>query len=386
MNKNPKVQRPFSLARFVRNLVLVVVTIVVYVYGWRTTEIDLKTLVQDAGDIKPLVSDLLRPEFFTRQKQSLRLAVEYPIPCPADFVAKPATYKGASMTVEPACGAADVITLTVRNARPNTRALVKWHFPIGNDVVVTQAETDTEGNLRLRIPRPKPSIGGEEGINAVEVTLEWAEGPMQISDTLKTVLDKMVETIFLALMATTFGVIFAMPVSFFGARNLMMTTPWGAITYYVVRLIFNILRSVETLIWAVIFVVWVGIGPFAGVLALTIHSVAALAKLYSEAIESIDPGPIEAITATGATRLQTIIYAVVPQVIPPFIAFTIYRWDINVRMSTVVGLVGGGGIGYILIQYINLLQYRRAAVAMWAIVVVVSAMDYLSGYVREKIV
>ena len=116
------------------------------------------------------------------------------------------------------------------------------------------------------------------------------------------------------------------------------------------------------------------------------HSVAALGKLYSEQIESIEPGPIEAIAATGASALQVVRYAVVPQVIPPFIAFTIYRWDTNVRMSTVIGFVGGGGIGFILQQYINLLQYRQAATAVWAIALVVAALDYLSAVVRERVV
>jgi len=92
---------------------------------------------------------------------------------------------------------------------------------------------------------------------------------------------------------------------------------------------------------------------FAGIIALTVHSITALGKLYSEAIESIDPGQIEAVQATGATQLQTIMYAVVPQMIPPFVSFSIYRWDINVRMSTVIGLVGGGGIGFLLTQYIR---------------------------------
>ncbi len=382
----PSIQRPFSPVRFVRNLAVAILAVVVYVYGWQVTEINLQTLVQGVGDIRPLVEDLLNPQVFERDKQVVRLRVPFPIPCPPDYVPQPATYKGARMDIEPACGEAEEVVVTLRNGRPNTLARVRWGFPIGTDQIVTQAATDDQGNLRVRFQRPEPALGGLEGEHRVEITMEWEEGPLRISDTLKTVVDKMVETVFLALMATTFGVIFALPVSFLGARNLMTTTLWGTVTYYLVRLVFNILRSVETLIWAVIFVVWVGIGPFAGVMALTVHSIAALAKLYSEAIESIDPGPIEAITATGASRLQTVIYAVIPQVIPPFIAFTIYRWDINVRMSTVVGLVGGGGIGYILIQYINLLQYRQAAVAMWAIVIVVSAMDYLSGYIRERVV
>jgi phosphonate transport system permease protein len=160
----------------------------------------------------------------------------------------------------------------------------------------------------------------------------------------------------------------------------------GMAVYYLVRTLFNVGRSIEVLILAVIMAVVVGIGPFAGVMAIVLHSIGANGKLYSEAIESIDPGPLEAITATGASRLQTILYGVVPQVIPQFLAFTIYRWDIDVRMSTVIGLVGGGGIGFLLIQYINLLQWSQAATAIWLIAIVVMAMDYTSAAIRERIV
>jgi phosphonate transport system permease protein len=151
-------------------------------------------------------------------------------------------------------------------------------------------------------------------------------------------------------------------------------------------MLFNVLRSIETLILAVVMAVVVGLGPFAGVMAIVIHSIGAMGKLYSESIESIDPGPIEAITATGANRLQVILYAVLPQVVPQFLSFTMYRWDINVRLSTVIGLVGGGGIGFILIQYINLLQWSQAGTALWLIGIVVIAMDYASAIIREKLI
>jgi phosphonate ABC transporter permease subunit PhnE len=162
--------------------------------------------------------------------------------------------------------------------------------------------------------------------------------------------------------------------------------PVGLIIYYVTRTILNALRSIESLIMVIVFVVWVGIGPFAGVLALSLHTIAALAKLYSEQVESILSGPVEAIKATGANRLQTIIYGVVPQIIPPYISFTMYRWDINVRMSTIIGFAGGGGIGFLLIQNINLLNYRAASAQMIAIAIVVASMDYLSSRMREKVV
>jgi phosphonate ABC transporter permease subunit PhnE len=162
--------------------------------------------------------------------------------------------------------------------------------------------------------------------------------------------------------------------------------PVGSVVYNITRTVLNILRSIEPLIMGLVFVSWVGIGPFAGLLALTLHSIASLGKLYSEQIENIDPGPIEAIQATGANRLQTIVYAVVPQIVPPYIAFTMYRWDINVRMSTIIGFVGGGGIGFLLQQQINLLRYRDAGVAVLAIAVVVSLLDYASAVVRERLV
>ncbi|MEW6717066.1 MAG: ABC transporter permease subunit [Chloroflexota bacterium] len=162
--------------------------------------------------------------------------------------------------------------------------------------------------------------------------------------------------------------------------------PIGAVVYFIIRTILNATRSVEPLVMVIVFVVWVGIGPFAGALALALHTIAALAKLYSEQVESILPGPLEAITATGANRLQTIAYAVIPQIIPPYISFTMYRWDINVRMSTIIGFAGGGGIGFLLQQNINLLDYRGASVQMLAIAIVVATMDYVSSVIRERYV
>ncbi len=162
--------------------------------------------------------------------------------------------------------------------------------------------------------------------------------------------------------------------------------PIGMVIYTVTRTFLNGLRSVEALVMAIVFVIAVGIGPFAGVMALGLHTIVSLAKLYSEQVESIASGPLEAIQATGANRLQTIVYAVIPQIVPPYISYTMYRWDINVRMSTIIGFVGGGGIGFLLQQNINLLNYRGASAQMLAIAVVVSLMDYISSELRERVV
>jgi phosphonate transport system permease protein len=121
-------------------------------------------------------------------------------------------------------------------------------------------------------------------------------------------------------------------------------------------------------------------------MALTIHSVAALGKLYSEQVENIEFGPIEAIRTTGASWLQIVMYAVLPQVVPPFLAFTIYRWDINVRMSTILGFVGGGGIGFLIVQWQRLSQWRAIGAAFWSIMLIVAILDYVSAKARERLV
>ncbi len=188
---------------------------------------------------------------------------------------------------------------------------------------------------------------------------------------------------FLAKAALVGGILSGVGGALAGTRAIF---PVGLTVYNVTRTILNALRSIEPLIMGIVFVIWVGVGPFAGVLALTLHGIAALGKLYSEQTENIDPGPLEAIQATGANRLQTIVYGVVPQIIPPYIAFTMYRWDINVRMSTIIGFVGGGGIGFLLQQQINLLRYQDAGVAVLAIAIVVSVLDYASATIRERMV
>lgn len=196
----------------------------------------------------------------------------------------------------------------------------------------------------------------------------------------------LVQTVFLAFMATAFAIPVAFVLSFLAARNLTRTSLALRTTYGLTRAAMNFTRAVEPLVWALIFISWVGIGPFAGVLALWVHSVAALVKLYSEQIESIDPGPLEAITATGASYLQVLRYGVVPQVLPPFLSFTIYRWDINVRMSTIIGFVGGGGIGYILKPRVDLGHWGEVGTLVLLIAGAVWLMDLLSARLRERLV
>ncbi len=119
---------------------------------------------------------------------------------------------------------------------------------------------------------------------------------------------------------------------------------------------------------------------------MAITTFALLGKLFSEAIENIDEGPLEAVTATGATRLQAILYAIVPQIVPPFVSYAIYQWDINIRIATIIGFAGGGGIGLLLNTYFGQLQYHKAGTVVLLIVLVVAAMDFASAKIRQKLV
>ncbi|WP_206611177.1 phosphonate ABC transporter, permease protein PhnE [Halobacteriovorax sp. HLS] len=194
-----------------------------------------------------------------------------------------------------------------------------------------------------------------------------------------------VETIYMAFIATAVALPVAFLLAFFAARNLMKNSKFTLAIYSVVRFFLNVSRSIEPLVWAIIFSVWVGIGPFAGMLALSLHSISSLSKLYSEQIENISNGPIEAMTATGAHPIQVIWYGVVPQIVLPYLSFTIYRWDINVRMATVIGLVGGGGIGTMLMQYQGLAKWNEVGLLVIIIAAIVWIMDYLSSKIREAI-
>ena len=362
--------------------VLLVVAII-YSYGWNVTRIDVGQLITKVYLVRPLVRDLVRPDVlrWTPRLQTASASLNFTAegaPAPGPSVQTGPRVVLSSEVVKPG----SPLVIRGEGLAPSRPAAIYWKDQSGATAKALDLRTDAQGAFVVQLT--VPDLIGEHHQIVVEVTLEGRQ--LRPSEAVTLVSSRLVETLFLALMGTTIAVIFAVPLSFLGAKNLMTRNPAGTAIYYVVRTIFNITRSVEPLIMATVFAVWVGIGPFAGVLALALHSVASLGKLYSEQIESIDPGPIEAITATGASPLQVVRYAVVPQIIPPFIAFTVYRWDINVRMSTVIGMVGGGGVGFLLIQYINQLLWREAATAVWGITVVVAAMDYASAWIRERVV
>lgn len=196
---------------------------------------------------------------------------------------------------------------------------------------------------------------------------------------------KIIESIFIAFMATAVSTPIAFVLSFLSARNIMGRTAGGIAVYSILRILFNVSRSIEPILWAIIFSIWVSFGPFAGMLALMIHSIASLAKQYSEIVEGIDDGPVEGIEATGANRLQTVWFAVVPQIVLPYISYTIYRWDTNLRMATILGFVGGGGIGTMLMEYQGQSRWPQVGTIIVVMAFVVWVMDAFSSHVRSAI-
>ncbi len=532
--------------------------LLIFILGWNITEIDLPKAVAEYKDTQIILRKLIWPweAAFEFEVISVEATAKVQAPCPAGDVGPPENQPtpGESWTiVSPTCGELSVLamsgeftlgtelTISGGGFTPDSEVEIFWKNPIGNpfrprgvgDTIIPINENG-EFVTNLNIPQaiiPDTAVGAQ--VHTVVIREETAViFTWRLSREMKLALEGMLETIMLGLMATFFGIIFAVPFSFLAARNLMsniVTTissvtgglllavaglllaylvtgqissllgglsenplpiafialvlvvslgflGWrlgsqglaaiderapallsrimtavlfgligaaigyalglffsrgiraiilpdevaalteiryavagagilgvlsfiyayrinfdgevriGMIIYAIVRTVMNIVRAIEPLIWALVGIIWVGPGPFAGMIALTLHTIAALGKLYSESIESIDPGPLEAIQATGGDRLQTIIYAVIPQVLPPFISFTIYRWDINVRLSTVIGLVGGGGIGFILIQWIRQFQYEAAGLAVWLIAITVSVLDYVSSEIRAKFV
>jgi phosphonate transport system permease protein len=189
------------------------------------------------------------------------------------------------------------------------------------------------------------------------------------------------QTLQIAVVGTAAGAVLALPVAFAAART---TAPAWA--FYWTRSTLNVFRAMDTLVYALFFVAAVGLGPFPGVLAVVVYTATVLAKLYSEAIEAMDPLPVEAVEAVGATRLQVLRWGVVPQLVPHFLSFTLYRFETNIRAAAVLGFVGAGGIGFYIQTYLRLLNYPAASTVLLVLVVMVMVVDFASSRLRARLV
>jgi phosphonate ABC transporter permease subunit PhnE len=307
--------------------------LILYVIAWNVTDVKLNRLVERFGAARSVATNLLNPDMVTisinGEDQICAWSCLY-------------TYARDKMADRPPAGLIRVSdNLLDILGRTKLVTAPSWQVGLGLAVAGSKVNTFVAGSL--------------------------------------------IETIAMGLMASIFSTIIAIPISFLAARNIMSRVRGGTTIYYGTRGILNFVRAIDTIVWGLVVIVWVGLGTFAGVIALTIHSVAALGKLFSEEIEHIDPGPVEAVTATGANLIQTIRFAVIPQIIPAFLSYSLLRWDINMRSATVIGFVAGGGIGFFVIETVRMGGYQQYATALWAVAVVIILVDFISAKWRENL-
>ncbi len=219
-----------------------------------------------------------------------------------------------------------------------------------------------------------------------------ADAPAQIGDlgrrmfppdwaALGGLVEPLIQTVNIATLGTALAILLSLPIAFLAARN----TTFNAATFWLGRFIMVVSRSVDSLIWALIFIIVVGPGSLAGVLAIAVRSIGFVSKLVAEGIEEIDRGQVEAVAATGASRLQVLLYAIAPQIRPVFAGVALYRWDINIRESTVLGIVGAGGIGFVLNEAILGLEWDRVGTILVVILAVVVVSEASSAWLRTRL-
>jgi phosphonate transport system permease protein len=226
----------------------------------------------------------------------------------------------------------------------------------------------------------------EQGINVIKGVLNALVRPntewlFELDSSKTSIPFLMLETISMAFLGTIAGAVLAIPFAFVASRNI--TGDWGS---YGGSLLVTVIRSFPVLILGLMFIKVAGPGPFAGVLTISISSIGMITKLYIESIEDIDKGILDALDATGATTIQKIRYGIIPQLTANFISVAIYRFEINVKNATILGLVGAGGIGATLIFAMGAYRWTDAAACLWGIVVVVLAVEFFSTKIRHKLI
>ncbi|MCP5156176.1 MAG: phosphonate ABC transporter, permease protein PhnE [Ectothiorhodospiraceae bacterium] len=192
-----------------------------------------------------------------------------------------------------------------------------------------------------------------------------------------------VETLMIACLGTLLGVVICVPAAWFGALNI---TPYKPVTYPLARLMMTLSRSIHEIVWALFFVAVVGLGPLAGIFAIAVRSVGFIAKMSAEAIEDIDHGPVEAIRAVGGNGFQVMLYAILPQVLPQVLGVIIFEWEINIRRSAILGLVGAGGLGLVFFRQLNTFNFAGVTAVIIAILALILLGEVLSYFARKAVI
>ncbi len=358
-----------------------------YAISVRKTDIDVSTFVTGIPSGLELIRDFVTPDVFVHESVRSSAEFTFPVPCGAASLAV-LPDRGPRVVPQVPCAAVgDEIVVEGVDLRPDSKVKLFWILQDKPDQRLHAASVtvDKAGYFQTEI-EVRPLVAADAGAaSKLRAEISFEEGGIHPSPALRETVDATVLTLFMALIATSLAAVVAVPISFLGASNIMRRGRMARAIYQTTRLFLNITRTFEPLVLATIFGLWVGFGPFAGVLALTVFTIGSLGKMFSEAVESIDPGPVEAVAATGASYMEQVLYAVVPQIMPGYTSYTVYHWDINVRISTIIGFVGGGGIGHLLNQRLKMFAYHQAGTALWAIVLVVWLLDFFSAEIRKRV-
>ena len=192
-----------------------------------------------------------------------------------------------------------------------------------------------------------------------------------------------IETFMISCLGTLLGVIICVPATWFGARNI---TPFKPITYPIGRLLMSISRSIHEIVWALFFVAVLGLGALPGIFAIAVRSVGFIAKMSAEAIENVELGPVDAIRATGANNFQVLIFAILPQVLPQVLGIIFFEWEINIRRSAILGLVGAGGLGLVFFRQMNTFNHHGVTTVIIAILGIIMIGEVISHYTRNRVI
>ncbi len=274
--------------------------------------------------------------------------------------------------------------------RGQERALWGWGIAAGAALLTAWSYVATGFSLQ--------AILGAEGRAQIASYVTKLFPPDLSAPVLRDSLVGAAETFAISFLGTLLAVAIALALVFFSSQNLMFSGilfererrgragRWARRGVYLLdKAVLNVLRTVPHLVWALILVFAVGIGPYPGMLALGIHTGGVLGRLFGEVLEEVDPRPIEALQATGASRFQILLYGIFPQVLPQFVAYTLYRWEVNIREATILGFVGAGGLGQRLHIAISLFLEQKLLTYIIAIYLIVTSVDFLSAQLRRRL-
>lgn len=263
------------------------------------------------------------------------------------------------------------VPVQVRPTRPLRPRIFRWAITL---VIIIPAIWSALG-LNVSLERLAEAPGD------IWIIVRQLVPPDMSADALQRAVPKMLESLYIAWIGTMIGAFFSFPLSFLAAKNV--TPSWMSNG---VRQVLNAIRAVPELLVAMVLIPVTGLGPWTGTLAIGIHSIGTLGKLSSEVIEGIDPGPVQAVASSGGTWMQRMRFAIIPQVMPNIVAYWLYRFEVNIRASAVLGIVGAGGIGAELVSQLRFRDFARAGTVLFITVVVVLLVDMVSGRLRRRII